>query len=573
MCLNKLVPSFSILTKLMKKSLKAGIFDLSQKVIDLMFRYGYKPTLPALNSLISGFSRGGRIREAISLFWMLIAKGFVLNVYTYNPILSSLCNSGQTSIALAFFCSLRKRGFLLNVYSYTSLILGFSRKGLWIDAYSVLEFMQCNGCLPTVVTYTVLIKFLCKYNFVEDALRIYGMMDGKGCSPDQITYNVLFHELCTQNRIFEAIKLVEEMSVKGFHPDHFTYCTLATCMLKVGLVRTSQELLLKVLSTDKHVDVITWNVYFHSLCYDNRALEASSLLLRKVGEGFVPTNVTRNTILKGLCLEKKLEEALKFLDHNEWGREGHDVISFNTILFTACNNGHSSMIRRILYRMKSEGIEANVVTLTCLMQYFGKMGNLLSCYDLFIFMINNGYNPTTITYNVLLNMLCKNEMVEEAFQMFLEFKGSRSFPDTTSYNILMHATIDKSLLVRCLLANMYRWDLLPDGITYTLLSSSLCRRRNIRAALRLEYVMIEHEVRPHVSFYNNIMDVMFREGRLGDVYWLLLKMEFDGIELNEASSNILDRALLKGGRKRFPKAMLVLENLIRKGKILSKFEQ
>ncbi|KAG0498013.1 hypothetical protein HPP92_002704 [Vanilla planifolia] len=134
----------------------------------------------------------------------------------------------------------------------------------------------------------------------------------------------------------DAIKLVDEMSEKGFHPDKFTYCTLAAAMLKAGQVRESQHLLVKVLSENNACDAAIWNVYFHNLILDNRMMETRSLLMCIMDEGFIPSTITCNTILKGFCLEKKLDEALNFLQHYEWVIEGPDVVSINTILHVAC---------------------------------------------------------------------------------------------------------------------------------------------------------------------------------------------------------------------------------------------
>ncbi|PKA54727.1 Pentatricopeptide repeat-containing protein [Apostasia shenzhenica] len=550
MCCNHYVPSFELLQKLIKKSLKIGMFEFSYMVLDMMLRYGYRPTAPVLNSLISGFSRVGKIHKAYSIFWVLLEKSFLPEVYSYNPILFGLCKSGRIHTALSFFCFLRKRGFAHNVYTYTSLILGFSREGLWDEAYWVLDQMKHESCMPTVVTYTLLIKYLCEYDKVEDALKIFKMMVVTGCNADQIAYNSLLHGLCRHRRIMDAHKLVEDMVEKGCHPDSFSYCTLAAGMLKAGQVRKSQELLIKVLPGNDPQDVAPWNVYFHSLCVEKHVMDSVSLLRSKIEEGFIPSNATYNTILKGFCLEKKLKDALCFLDQCDWGRSGPDMISFNTILSAACKQGNSSLIRIVLCRMELEGIEANIISMTCLMEFLGKTGKLRECLRFFGHLLKNGYNPTTVTYNVLLNILCKVQLHKVAHRVFNEFKGCCTFPDIISHNILINVSVREGdyLSMWCLLAHMYRWGLLPDSITYGLLSYGLCRVRSISDALHLERAMIQQEVRPSIFFYNAILDTMFRTDKLGDIFCLLRKMEIEGVELNDISYKILDRTLSKVGR-------------------------
>nr|UPT48574.1 pentatricopeptide repeat protein AaPPR335 [Agave angustifolia]UPT49071.1 pentatricopeptide repeat protein AaPPR1534 [Agave angustifolia]UPT49074.1 pentatricopeptide repeat protein AaPPR1539 [Agave angustifolia]UPT49312.1 pentatricopeptide repeat protein AaPPR209 [Agave angustifolia] len=482
----------------------------------------------------------------------------VPNVYTYNSLLFGICKSGWCWKALSLFYCFRKRGFIPNVYSYTSLVMGFGNKGSWKEAYRILEDMRIDGFLPTVVTYTVLINCLCKYGLVDEGLRILKVMGEVGCHPDLITYNVLLGALSFLNRVSDAGQLIWVMEEKGLIPDQYTCCAVAAGLLKNGYVRESQDLLYRAVRGNI-MDIVTWNIILCSLCVDNRVMEAISMLSCMIKRGFIPNNMTCNIILKGLCMEC-IDEALYFFDGVDWGKNGPDLISFNTVLSASCKQGNSPMIWRVLDRMDSEGVKPSVVTMTCLMQYFGEAGKYMECIKLFNYMIRHGYCPTSVTYNILLNNLCKKGFLSDAKRLFNEFKGIETFPDTTSYNILIHAYIKNGdfLLVQCLLFDMYSRGLVPDAITYGYLNYGLGKEKGIDAALDLEEQMVEDGVRPSVSYYNPILAALFRKDRLWDAFLILVKMEIDEVESD--------------GRKRLSKAKKILEIIIKKAHIQSKVE-
>ncbi|RWW38710.1 hypothetical protein BHE74_00056041 [Ensete ventricosum] len=319
-------------------------------------------------------------------------------------------------------------------------------------------------------------------------------MGKEGCPPDLVTFNVLLHALCGHNAITEAHNFIQIMEEKRCLLDQFSWCALAGGLLRAGLVE-------------------------NSICLLQKIILMLDMAERMIEKGFTPTTFTYNIILKGLCKG----QALEFLDSFARGGNGPDLISFNTILSTACKQEDSSMIRRVLTRMDIEGFNLDIVGMTCLMQYFSKAGWLSESFRLVKYMILHGHLPSTITCNVLLHGLCKKGFLAHAYRIFHEFKSMKTFPDTTSYNILIHASIRKAdySSTKCLLTDMYHEGLLPDATTYGSLCYGLCRKGSISAAVCLEPWMLESGVMPNISYYNTILGAAFPMGRLWDVLLIL----------------------------------------------------
>lgn len=244
-----------------------------------------------------------------------------------------------------------------------------------------------------------------------------------------------------------------------------------------------------------------------------------------------------------------------------WPRYGPDLISFNTILSAASKRRDSSMVQKILWRMEYEGIKPDVVTSTCLIQYYCSIGKVADCLKLVESMVINGHQPNTITFNTLLIGLCKNRLLGLAEGIFSRFKQIGVSPDTITYNILIRAFIleDNDLMVYELAKDMHNHKLRPNAGTYGCLVYTLCRRGKIALALHLRDQLRENGIPPDISIYNDIMKAMFMRRMFWEIISLFKDMAIDGCEPNECSYNLLKEAKLNGWMKGFPQAVQMVE--------------
>ncbi|CAI9768453.1 unnamed protein product [Fraxinus pennsylvanica] len=150
-------------------------------------------------------------------------------------------------------------------------------------------------------------------------------------------------------------------------------------------------------------------------------------------KGIKPTNITYNTILKGLCKEINIDEVLQFFDRFDWTTVGPDLISFNAILSIACKEGNSSMIRRILNRMEFEGFKLDVISSTCLIQYFCAIGKIPECLKLLNSMTN------VDTYGCFIYSLCKKGKISLALQLRDQLFANGITPNIVIYNTILEA--------------------------------------------------------------------------------------------------------------------------------------
>ncbi|KAI9107988.1 hypothetical protein K1719_020861 [Acacia pycnantha] len=554
------VPSFSLLSGMLKKMIYSGHHIDSLNVFDFMVQLKYYPTQHTVDSLISMLGKAGMIRQAYFVLSTLLEEGHFCGTHNYNKILWSMCKSGQSYAALQLIHLMKKKGIAPNVCSYTALVYGFCKED-WHkeDLLLCLDDMESDGCKPNVKTFTIIIKFLCDNGKIEQALEYLAKMQSRGCEPDLTTYNVILRELCHQDRGNDVLELLQVINQKGYLPSPHTCAALSGGLLKIGKSGVALEILLDVISKGCALDTAVFNILFHCLCLEGRLQEMISLLKTMKENGFSPNNISYNTILKGFA-EENLEEAFKLLDCFEWGTNKPDSVSFNTILCAACKQENSSIIERVLSRMECEGIKPDPIGTTCLIQYFCKVGKFSACLELLELMLHDGCYPT-ITFNVVLDQLCKNGLLKTACDFFRYLQSTCFTPDIISYNILIHASIRKQnkLLLSQLFKDMYRQKLKPDHFTYGSVINGFCREGKISGALNIRKLMLENGIVPGIAIYNAILKAMFQRGKFWDIMGLSKIMAMEGCQPDKITFEILERATSKGWLKKYPEPARILE--------------
>ncbi|KAG7020353.1 Pentatricopeptide repeat-containing protein, mitochondrial, partial [Cucurbita argyrosperma subsp. argyrosperma] len=478
-------PSFTSLSKLLKRSMKSGNLVDSIWIFKFMLRLDHLPTEPTVAMFMCMLCKARMLEEAYSFCAKLISKNLNFQAYVFNPVLWALCKCGNSSLALQLFYMMKKNGIAHNVCSYTALLYGFGRECLWVDLYSFLDQMRSDGCKPNVVTYTVIIKFLCDDGRIVEAFEILKSMEIEGCDPDLITYNIIIRALCLYDRTCDVVELLQLVHRRGFSPDPYTYAALAGGIMKVGKTEIAYELLRKVFTRNCTVDVVVYNIYFHCLCRNNRSREAFSLLKSMTKGGIVPTTVSYNTVLRGFCRDNEIQHALKLLECFEWPESGPDVVSFNTVLSAACKLGDLVLIQRVLQYMECKGVEPDVRSLTCLVRYLSTVGRYSECWRLLEYMICNSPVPSSVTFNIFLDKLCRNGFNSKAYQIFERIQKAGLSLDRKTYNILLRSFLRKRDidLVERLIQDMYKQRLDPDLFINGSKISGLCQEGNISTAL------------------------------------------------------------------------------------------
>ena len=103
-------------------------------------------------------------------------------------------------------------------------------------------------------------------------------------------------------------------------------------------------------------------------------------------------------------------------------------------------------------------------------------------------MIEKGVFPNEITYNELINGLCKLGRLEEAYELFYEMQSKGLTPNKYTYTLLINENYNvgnwnEALRSYC---QMLEKDIQPDGCTYHTLFKKLDEDYKVQA---IEYLV------------------------------------------------------------------------------------
>ena len=148
-------------------------------------------------------------------------------------------------------------------------------------------------------------------------------------------------------------------------PTVFTYGILMNCCCRTGRPELGLSLFGLLLKTPIMTNVIVANTLLKCLCQANRTDEAVSVLLHRLSDlGCVPDAYSYNTVLKGLCADRRSQRALDLIQivRKEGGGCSLGVVAYNTVIHGFFKEGEVSKACNLFHEMMQHGIVPDVFT-------------------------------------------------------------------------------------------------------------------------------------------------------------------------------------------------------------------
>ncbi|KAL2957945.1 hypothetical protein AAZX31_18G179600 [Glycine max] len=235
---------------------------------------------------------------------------------------------------------------------------------------------------------------------------------------------------------------------------------------------------------------------------DSRLVEARVLFEVMKGGDFRPNLVTYSVLIDCYCKSGEVGEGFSLLEEME--REGlkADVFVHSSLISAFCGEGDVEKGRELFDEMLMRKVSPNVVTYSCLMQE-----DEAKVLDL---MVQEGEEPGTLTYNVVVNGLCKEDRVDDALRVVEMMAKKGKKPDVVTYNTLLKglcgaAKIDEAMeLWKLLLSEKFHVKL--DVFTFNNLIQGLCKEGRVHDAAMIHYSMVEMWLQGNIVTYNILIE-------------------------------------------------------------------
>ncbi|EFH49173.1 hypothetical protein ARALYDRAFT_327675 [Arabidopsis lyrata subsp. lyrata] len=251
-------------TTLIDMYIKTGYLPYARMVFDMMD----EKNIVAWNSLISGLSYTGLLKEAEALISRMEKEGIKSNAVTWNSLVSGYATWGKTEKALAVVGKMKKNGVEPNVVSWTAILSGCSKNGNFGNGLKIFLKMQEEGVSPNSATISSLLRilgclsllysgkevhsFCLKNNLTRDAHVATALVDMYAKSGDlqsaaEIFWGIKNKPLASWNCMImgyamfrrgeEGIAVFNAMLEAGIEPDAITFTSVLSVCKNSGLVR------------------------------------------------------------------------------------------------------------------------------------------------------------------------------------------------------------------------------------------------------------------------------------------------------------------------------------------------
>ncbi|KAL3625784.1 hypothetical protein CASFOL_030313 [Castilleja foliolosa] len=193
--------------------------------------------------------------------------------------------------------------------------------------------------------------------------------------------------------------------------------------------------------------------------------------------------------------------------------ESHFSFCFCYLLDTLCKYGFVKVAVEVFNKEKYR-VEPDPKLYTVLIYGWCKVGRIEMGRRFLSEMLERGIEPNVVTYNVLLNGICRRaslhpdgrfeSVIREAEKVFVEMGECGLEPDVTSYSILLHvySRAHKPQLCMDKLEMMKEKGIWPSIATYTSVIKCLCSCGRMDDAESLLNEMVGYGVSPSSATYN-----------------------------------------------------------------------
>ncbi|KAJ9154635.1 hypothetical protein P3X46_027953 [Hevea brasiliensis] len=442
---------------------------------------------------------------------------------------------------------------------------------------------------------------------------------------------------------FDVVKrLKNESSIPIHNPFQHTPLTYHTMIEKLGVQRDvdgvqyllqlmklegiscSEDLFISVINTYRRNWGIwlkpTVKIYNHlldALRSENRFQMINPIYSSKKRDGMEPNVYTYDILLKGLCKNNRVDGACKFLVQMSDKGCNPDVISYTTVISSMCKIGkveeardlamkfqpsvpvynalingfyrgykNKGKVFRLLGLMADEGIDANVITYSKVINSLSDMGIVELALAFWAKMLVAGCRPNVHTFTSLMkdyfmggrvyealniwnqmiqeeieaNIVGYNALIHEALSVSCKMEGNGCSPNVITYSALIDGfakagdlvgaseTWNKVMVNDCIpnvvvhtgmLDKMTTDDCPPNTVTFNAFIKGLCRSGRVEWALKMFNKMGQYGCSPNVMTYNEILDGLLKANRIKEALELVREMEDNSVKLNSVTYNTI----------------------------------
>ncbi|KAF5941199.1 hypothetical protein HYC85_022366 [Camellia sinensis] len=435
--------------------------------------------------------------NGFELYWKTLEElkscGVPISSDAFTVLISGYWKLRMAEKAVEAFGRMKDFDCKPDLHTYNMILHVMVEKEVILLALAVYNVMLKSNCAPNCATYSILIDGLCKSGKTQDALKLFDEMTQRGIPPNRITFTVIISGLCKSKRADEAHRLFNTMKRSGCSPDTITYNALLNGFCKLGKVDEAFMLCSSFKKEGYALGINGYSCLIDGLFRARRYNEAHDLFQKMSEENIIPDLVLYTIMIRGLAEAGKVKDALKLVEGDDGERCGTRY----------SRNGLVGEAREIFNEMEKVGCFPSVVTFNALIDGLCKDGDLDEAHLLF-YKMEIGRNPSlflrlsqgtdrvldSASLQTMVAKLCDSGLILKAYKLLMQLADSGVLPNITTYNILINGfskarNINREEDAFGVFDQMKKNGCMPSSAVYKSLMTWSCRKKKISVAFSI----------------------------------------------------------------------------------------
>ncbi|KAK5773388.1 hypothetical protein PVK06_049694 [Gossypium arboreum] len=286
---------------------RRSFYDWGWSVCEKMLSEESLPDGERVGKIISWFCKGGKAKEAHTVYLSAKGKNKVLPRSSVNILIGSLCKKDETvKLALEMLDGFSGDERKYAIKPFSAVVRGLCRTKNVDEAKNVILKMIEQGPPPGNAVFNSVVNGYSKAGDMEKAKEVMKLMETRGLKPDVYTYTVIMSGYANGGQMDQACEILSEAKKKHTKLSPATYHTLIRGYCKIEEFDKALNLLAEMKDFGVQPNVDEYNKLIQSLCLKVLDWQTAEKLFDEMKEnGLYLNGITRSLIMAVKELESE----------------------------------------------------------------------------------------------------------------------------------------------------------------------------------------------------------------------------------------------------------------------------
>ena len=553
-------------------------FYNSELIINLMEEDQIHPNLENWLVRMNAYSQQGKLQHAESLLESMKEAGFSPNIVAYNTLITGYGKISDSNSAKRLFQDLQSLRIKPDATTYRSMIEGLGRGGNYPEAKKFYSKLKASGFRPNSSNFYTMINLQAKNWDDEAAVQTLRDMRSAGCElpsilgillqaydragrtneiprkiipyflneilSDQTCCSILVLAYVEASLLDDALAVLRQRKwVDPSYEDNLYHLVICSCK-EAGNYETAETIFKQMLElkSDPNLHISSSMIDIYGCMGKFR--EAEELYLKLEASGVTLDMVAYSIVVRMYVKAGSLSKASKVLESLEKRRDiVPDVFLYRDMLriYQRCNM--TEKLAEVYYTMRRGELVWDEAIYNCVVNCCAKALPVDEISRLFDEMLGLGFLPSSVTFNVMMNVFCKAGLLHKGRKVF-SLARKQGLADVISYNIIIAAYGQAGEFARMEhVVGQMRLAGYPVSLeAYNAMLDAYGKNEKLEEFNSVLEKMKEVSCESDHYTYNILINIYGRKGWIKEVGGVLAELRGRGLELDLYSYNTLIKA-------------------------------